>query len=173
MKHLIKTTKYFLLAFFVTFNLACSTEDGEQGPQGESGEDGNANVIMKTVESVTWSSGSYLGVPSSIFEINDTDINQNVMDNSLILVYFQLFGEDIWYPMTYNFTYSDGDNEIVTFTYSLNKLTLYSFQSGSVLNAGISKVRYFIIESSNGDNARQNLSDLSYEEVLNITNIKP
>lgn len=173
MKHLIKTTKYFLLAFFVTFNLACSTEDGEQGPQGESGEDGNANVIIKTVESVTWTNGSYLGVPSSIFEINDTDINQNVIDNSLILVYFQLFGEDIWYPMTYSFTNSDGDNEVITYTYSLNKLTLYSFQSGSALNSDISKVRYFIIESSNVDNARQNLSDLSYEEVLNTTNIKP
>ena len=122
--------------------------EGEMGLQGPSGQDGNANVTVKTVDNVVWTEGNFLGRTANTFVINDTDINQEVLDNSLILVYFQLDGTDIWYPMSYSYPYSNGDSEIITFTYSLNTLSIYALRTSGPLNAVISRIKYVIIEGT-------------------------
>jgi hypothetical protein len=181
MKHSISKIKYVVLAFLVAFSFSCSTEDGEDGapgPAGPAGTDGNANVIVKTVvpdpgPSLSWTAGTYLGQTSNMFEISDMDITQDVLDSSIILVQFQLFGEDIWYPMTYSYVYSGGvGGEIVTFTYGLNNLTIYAFSDSGALNAGITKVKYFIIDSSNNRIQNIDYTKMSYEELIEHFNIK-
>lgn len=157
MKTIKTTSKYLLLALLVAFSFSCTPEDGADGATGPAGingidgidgEDGNANVIIKTAETISWTEGSYLGKTSNYFEISDTDIDQNIIDNGLVIVYFQLFSEGTWHPMTFNFPFSGGDEQVITFTHSLNKLTIYSLDSDDSLNAGISKIKYFIIDSS-------------------------
>jgi hypothetical protein len=179
MKHSISKIKYVILAFLVAFSFSCSTEDGNDGaqgpagPAGTDGTDGNANVIVKTVVPdpgpyLSWTSGSYLGQTSNMFEISDMDITQDVLDNSIVLVQFQLFEEDTWYPMTYSYVYSGGvGGEVVTFTYGLNDLTIYAFSDSGTLSAAISKVKYFIIDSSNNKTQNIDYKKMSYEELVN------
>ncbi|WP_299625302.1 hypothetical protein [uncultured Tenacibaculum sp.] len=166
---------YLLVAFVLSFSFSCNSEDGmdgidgAQGPQGEQGlpgADGNANVLVKTVDNVVWTEGSYLGQEANFFEIDDMDLTQDVFSSSLILIYFQLFGDEIWYPMTYNFPFDNGNDEVITFTYELNKITIYALSSTGSLNADITKVRYFIIEGNPATSSREDLSKLSYEEAV-------
>ncbi|WP_338733020.1 hypothetical protein [Mangrovimonas cancribranchiae] len=176
MKPFMLNLKQIALALLVIFSVSCSPEDGEDGAQGPAGEDGNANVIVKTIEAdpgrpyLDWTAGSYLGAQANIYEINDTDITQDVLDNSLILVHFQLFEEATWYPMTFNWLESDGGDQLITFDYTLNLLTIYSAQTSGTLGASVSKVKYFIIDSSNSSTNRTQSIDytkMSHEELIN------
>ncbi len=135
--------------------------DGAVGPEGPSGQNGNANVLVKTVDNIVWETGNYLGRTASEFIITDSDIDQNVLDNSLILAYFQLFGDDTWYPMTYSFPFSNGDLEVITFTYSLNTFTTYALSTSGPLNAGISQIKYVIIEGT----SPSSINFSNYEEM--------
>ena len=152
MKTLKVTTAFLVKSMFILTLCAGSFScegpegpEGEMGLQGPSGQDGNANVTVKTVNNVIWTEANFLGRTANSFVISDTDINQDVLDNSLILVYFKLFGEDIWYPMAYSYPYSSGNSEIITYTYSLNTLTVYALSTSGPLNAGISQIKYVII----------------------------
>ncbi|OBX18193.1 MULTISPECIES: collagen-like triple helix repeat-containing protein [Bizionia] len=174
---IMSKTKFVLLAFLVAFSFSCSTEDGNdgapgaEGPQGPAGTDGNANIIVKTVipdpgPYLTWTVGSYLGNNANVHAITDTDISQDVLDNSMIVVYFQLRGRDTWYPMTYSFVDGSG-SEIITFTTGLNNLTIYAYTDSGVLNAVITKVKYYIIDSSNNKTQSIDYTKMSYEEIMN------
>ena len=153
MKTTVKFLTYVMMAFALVLT-SCDGEDGANGldgaigPEGQSGQDGNANVLVKTVDNLVWSTGTYLGRTANEFIITDTDIDQDVLDNSLILAYFQLSGDDIWYPMTYSFPFSSGDSEVITFTYSLDTLSIYALSTSGPLNAGITKIKYVIIEGT-------------------------
>lgn len=171
MKTTIKFLTYVMMAFAMVFTTAsCDGEDGmdgAEGPQGPAGQDGNANVIVRTVDNVVWTSGSYLGAPANEFVITDTDIDQDVLDNSIVLVYFELFNDGEWHPMTLNFPVSDGSDQVITFTYSLNTLTIYSLTSTGELNAAISKLKYVIIEGTQTSAADFN----SFEELQSFYNL--
>ncbi|WP_299244615.1 hypothetical protein [uncultured Aquimarina sp.] len=164
MKTTVKFLTYIMMTFALVLTTSCDGEDGmdgAEGPQGPAGQDGNANVIVKTIDEVIWTSGDYLGAAANEFVITDTDIDQNALDNSLILVYFELFDDGIWHPMTLNFPVADGSDQVITFSYTLNALTIYSLSSGGELNAGITKLKYFIIEGT--DTSSINFS--SYEDL--------
>lgn len=145
-------------------------EQGPEGPQGPAGEDGNANVIVRTIDPVpAWESGSYLGTSANFIDIEEPLLNEESVDNTLVLVFFQLFGESIWYPMTYNYTYSDGKEEIITFTYESNQISIYSFESDGQLNANITRLQYFLI-SANDETAAKNAGidyrKMTYNELM-------
>ncbi|WP_378180399.1 hypothetical protein [Aquimarina sp. SS2-1] len=167
----MKFLTYVMMAFALVFTTAsCDGEDGmdgAEGPQGPAGQDGNANVIVRTVDNVVWTEASYLGRTANQFVITDNDITQDVLDNSLILVYFQLFGDDIWYPMTYSFPYASGDSEMITFTYSLNTLSIYALSTSGPLNSAISQLKYVIIEGTQTSAADFN----SFEELQSYYNL--
>ncbi len=146
---------YTIFILFLTISItSCNGDDGEIGPAGPAGEDGNANVIMKVVEPdggafISWTAGQYLGRPANFHEIVDTDLTQAVVDNALIEVYYQLNSQDVWYPMNLHWTREGGTTEqVITYTYELNKITIYSFDDSGVLSASITKVKYFIIPAN-------------------------
>ncbi|CAL2094655.1 hypothetical protein [Tenacibaculum sp. 190524A05c] len=177
MKKSIFKLSYFLIVLLLSFNISCSPEDGmdgidgvdgQQGPQGEQGlpgVNGNANVVMKTVDNISWTQGSFLGQEANFFEVNDTDLDEDTVNNSLILAYFQLVTGNAWYPMTYAFPYDNGNDEVITFTYEVNKFTIYALKSTGVLNASIDKVRYFIIDANTTTASKEELGKMSYKEV--------
>ncbi len=159
----MKTIKLFTYALCILFlGLAsCSTDgedgmDGAQGPQGiagqdgQDGEDGNANVTGTTIDPFPdWQAGSFLGTPSNVVEIDDADLTEAVVEDALVLMYFQLFGNNVWYPMTFNFPLSNGSDQVITFTYEPELIKIYSLDSGGALDAGITKARYFVIPTQN------------------------
>ncbi len=152
----IKFLSYSLFVLFLSISItSCNGDDGADGADGATGPagaDGNANVIVKTFTPdpgpyLNWTTGSYLGHDASVFEIVDTDITQDVVDNAMIVVYFQLFEEDIWYP---ELDYINGTtNQVIVTTHSLNNVTIYAYDTSGALNAALSKVKYFIIPASN------------------------
>lgn len=156
MKRLQNTLMYLFIATAVAFT-SCDAEDGEdgmdgtqgeQGIPGENGQDGNANVTGLTIDPFPdWQSGFYLGAPANFVEIDEPLLSTEVVDDALVLVYFQLFGENIWYPMPFSFPLTDG-SQVVTYTYEPDLITIYALSSTGALNAGINKVRYFIIPTS-------------------------
>ncbi|WP_299683727.1 hypothetical protein [uncultured Dokdonia sp.] len=136
-------------------------QDGADGQNGQDGEDGNANVTGVTVDPFpSWTEGIYLGQEANFVEIDEPLLTQEVVDDALVLVYFQLFGDNIWYPMTYAFPFDNGTDEIITYTYEEDMITIYALSSNGPVNAGISKVRYFII--STNDAGRSHLSSKEY-----------
>lgn len=137
------------LIFFLTFSISSC-----EGPEGPAGVDGNSNVIMKIVDPsgtyLSWTAGQYLGRPANYHEIADTDLTQYTIDNSMITVYYQLNGQDVWYPMNLHWTREGTTIEqVITYTYQVNKITIYSFDNAGVLSASITKIKYFITAASN------------------------
>jgi len=145
--------------------------DGTNGIDGIDGQDGNANVVSKTVDPFpTWELGNYLGKGANTVEFNEPLLDENGLNNSLVLVYFQVFGDDIWYPMTYIFPYTSGQEEVMTFTYELNRINIYAFDSNGPVNAAITKLRYFIIPTNTGSkigDSNPNFRKMTYEELMN------
>ena len=180
------------------FCISCEAEDGmdgidgaidpagEDGTDGQDGEDGNANVTGVTVDPFpSWTEGIYLGQQANFVEIDEELLTEAVVDDALVLVYFQLFGDNIWYPMTYAFPFDNGNEEVITYTYEPDTITIYALSSSGPVNAGISKVRYFIISTNDAGRSQlsskedilQDLQDNAvdinvYEEVANYYNLR-
>ncbi|RMB56739.1 hypothetical protein EAX61_13105 [Dokdonia sinensis] len=161
----IKIMKYIALMMIAVLALSCSAEDGMDGAdgvdgingtQGVPGEDGNANVIGRTIDPFPgWVAGSYLGQDANTVQIDEPLLDVATTENALVLVYFQLFGENIWYPMTYSYVYSAGGGEVITFTYEPNLISIFAFNDSGMLNAVISKARYFIIPANDSGRSAQ------------------
>ncbi|TVZ52187.1 hypothetical protein [Dokdonia sp. Hel_I_53] len=180
----MKTIKQFMYCAFVAlsiFCISCEAEDGtdgvdgQQGVPGQDGEDGNANVLLRTVDPFpAWTAGSYLGAPANTVEISEPLLTGDILNTSLVLVYFQLFNQPTWYPMTLNYIENDGSDQVITFTYEENKIDIYAMQSGSVLDADITKVRYFIIPAMDAgrsaNNSEKNIGALK-DAGVDISNI--
>lgn len=80
---------------FSLFTTSC-TKEGPAGPCGPAGEDGNTNVIVRTIAPFpAWESGFYLGAPANFIDIEEPLLNKESVDNTLVLVFFQLFGGSI------------------------------------------------------------------------------
>ncbi|TXE15128.1 hypothetical protein FUA26_01065 [Seonamhaeicola algicola] len=165
MKQLQLKMTYLCSLLFLSLTIACSPEDGADGEQGPQGAPGNANVIMKTVNNVSWTEGFYLGAPANVFEINDPDLNEETINNVLIHAYFKLSFDDAWYPITYSFPNNSGGQQVIAFTYKPNVITVYALKNGDILNASISEIRYFIIEASNTLTSKQDLKHLTYKQA--------
>jgi len=153
-------------------------EQGEQGIQGIQGEPGTANVISKTVlpdpgPYLTWTTGSYLGLTTSMYEILDNDITQEIVDEGVILVYFQIGGGGPWYNMHLSWVSGTG-HQVIMYTFELGKITIHAFTQAGPLNAAISKLRYVIIlpaGSSSGRIAYEDYYEMSYDEIIELFNL--
>lgn len=185
----LKNLMYYSFMALAILATSCSTDgedgmdgaQGEQGIAGQDGEDGNANVIGVTIDPFpSWTEGIYLGQEANFVEIDEPLLTEEVANDALVLAYFQLSNNNAWFPMTYAFIFDDGDNEVITFTYEQNNITVYAFNSAGPLNAGITRIRYFIIPTSDagrsqGSTKENLLLDLktagvdatNYEEVAN------
>ena len=162
----LKKLIYFSIVTSLALFISCDGEDGmdglngeqgiqgiqgEPGQDGEDGADGNANVMSVVVDPFpSWTSGTFLGQEANFVEIPELLLTEDVLDNTLVLVYFQLFGDNIWYPMTYAFPFDSGNDEVITFTYEPELITIYALSSTGPLNASISKINYFMIPANEG-----------------------
>lgn len=194
----LKKLFYYSFLMLAILATSCEAEDGmdgamgeqgipgQDGTDGQDGEDGNANVIGVTVDPFpSWTEGIYLGQQANFVEIDEPLLTEEMADDALVLAYFQLPNNDVWFPMTYAFVFDDGDNEIITYTYGQDTITVYAYDSAGPINAAILRVRYFIIptndaggraQSSSREDILQDLHDKGvdinvYEEVANYYNL--
>lgn len=125
--HTMKTIKFFAFALFVFLSglaiSSCSGDDGATGPAGADGQDGNANVIFSDWIVPTWSAGSFYGVQVQEYNINTTNLTQDVVDNGVVLMYWKNFNDDVWQLPSSGL----GGNLIIDFSFSENTLHLYVF----------------------------------------------
>ncbi len=190
----IKSMKYVAVMIIALCAFSCDGEDGNDGldgmdgtngTQGVAGEDGNANVMGRTIDPFPdWEPGLYLGADANTVTIDEPMLDEATTADALVLMYFQVFGQNIWHPMTFSFPLNDNSNQVLTFTYSPETIVIYSLSSSGPLDALVSKARYFIIptEGSSGRSQASNLENLrldlaiegvdidSYEEVENYYN---
>lgn len=172
-KTIFTTSKYALLALLITFNFACSPEDGEdgaQGPQGEqglAGQDGNANVI-----SSEWITATYVLDFSQrrSFIITTPELTQEALDNSAILFYGKTSSNEIW-PVPNNFPFL---NENYSYILSVgNAMMLCDSIDGTDIstNPYLQSFRYVIIPSNNTGKMQADFSKMSYQEVMDYFNL--
>lgn len=118
--------------------------EGPTGPQGDPGADGNANVTTISLDDadVTWTEGDYLGRTANEYTFNPPEVTQDVVDHGTVLGYFNLFGET-WHPMPWTWENGDGSSrQHITFTYDVEEITLYAYQTSGTLNPGITEYRF-------------------------------
>lgn len=205
MKTTTKLLKYGLLIITMIVS-SCSPEDGmdgatgPQGPQGLAGqdgvdgEDGNANVQTGTVNLTNgdwlWNSSytfatSSGGLNTSWFsryvDIVVAEINDDIDQNGVVLVYFKASSGGGWQPLPFQFT-SFGAGTYITniaFESSVGNIRLHYFwtpNTGSV-PAGLSthpiadhSFKYVIIQGTavakGSGNYGVDFKKMSYEEVM-------
>jgi hypothetical protein len=86
-------TKLSILSMFIVTALLFSTGCGKEGPAGRDGidgKDGNANVIYSPWYSPTAWNGQ---TGDWYFDVNNTAINQNIVESGIILAYTSLPGD--------------------------------------------------------------------------------
>ncbi len=120
---------------------------GPQGPAGNDGQDGNANVsiIRLASDTINWQAGSYFGRTANVFIINDNMVSQDIIDHGTVLGYGLLSG--VWFPMPFIWEKSGGSStQYLTFTYILNEIKLYAYQTSGVLNpSNVREYRFMLI----------------------------
>jgi hypothetical protein len=158
----MKTIKLLLLLTLTTLLLYSCTKEGPAGPagtngtngkdgtngtNGTNGKNGNANVTVISLlkADITWTAGTYLGRAANTFALTNTAVNANIIDHGTVLGYGKLTSG--WYPMPFYWETSDGTSrQCVTFTYALNNITLWSWQTSGVLNpSATSEFRFLLI----------------------------
>ena len=66
---------------------------GPTGPAGQDGQDGNSNVTVISLLSsdITWLEGEYLGRPANIFSLENSAVNDDIIDHGVVLGYCYMF----------------------------------------------------------------------------------
>jgi len=110
--------------------------DGVDGADGANGADGAANVtsVELMATDITWTVGTYIGVPSNVFTLTVAELNQDIIDHGMVLGFSHLVGGgyNVWGPMP--FDYDGGAGTLyIAYTYVLNELTLYAYSSAGTV----------------------------------------
>ena len=120
---------------------------GPAGPTGPQGPNGNANVtiIQLAADTITWQAGNYFGRAANTFIINDNMVSQDIIDHGTVLGYGFLSG--VWFPMPFIWEGSGGSStQYLTFTYVLNEIRLYAYETSGVLNpTNVQEYRFMLI----------------------------
>ncbi len=165
MKKPIAKLSYFVFLFALAGFVSCKGPEGPEGPTGAKGDtgatgvtgatgstgatgaNGNANVksIILLSSDITWIEGDYLGRTANTFALEDTLVNSNIINHGAVLGYCYLNEE--WYPLPFTWESDDGSLRIyLTFTYSLNTISLYAYETDGVMNpSAIEKYRFLLI----------------------------
>ncbi|MGB1308107.1 MAG: hypothetical protein ACPG6B_04305 [Oceanihabitans sp.] len=173
----ISKTKYIVLALFVAFSFACSSEDGEDGatgpagpagPAGTNGTDGNANVI-----SSDWITATYvLDFPQRrSFTMTTPEITQDVLDNSAILFYGRTSLDEVW-AVPVSFPFLNQNYSYYTSTPGSVILLCDSMDGSDITTSPyFIDYRYVIIPPNGSGKMNTDFSKMSYEEVVDYFNL--
>lgn len=111
------------------------------------GPEGNANVTVLTLAGadVTWTAGEYLGRTSNVFTFDTDLVDAELMDGGAVLGFINLFGAS-WYPMPITWENDAGTTrQYITFTYDLETITLYAYQTTGLLLPSVSEYRFLLV----------------------------
>ena len=157
----MKFLTYAVLVLFLGF--AISSCEGPAGPAGAVGADGvdgvdgtngNANVTTIAIlpADITWTADTYIGIPSNVFSLTETAVNQDIIDHGAVLGFSHLFVSgtyDEWVPLP--FDYDTGTYLLsIKYTYSLNTINLYAYNtSGPAVPDGAFIEYHFLLITDN------------------------
>ncbi len=148
MKNVISKTKYVLMALIIAVTFSCSPEDGAdgaQGAQGPAGQDGtNGTNGNANVQTYTFDTSAQDG---SVWNINASQLTQDVLDNDVILTYLKRSTSYYFVPGS-----SFNDDIKVPLFLSTVQLLFYNRVTGASLTPTVGVydlLKLVIIESSN------------------------
>lgn len=178
-KTIMKFSTSLIIAFsFLLINTSCEGEDGaigpqgEQGAQGEQGTQGNpgtANVIYSD-----WiASGLEQNVSDGFdaFDINASEITQEVMDTGVILVYAKQGIAVYQIPLTLNGNINESYYYRV---FNIGELNIAVEGANGVTNIGapfLQLFRYVIIPGGQSSRSALDYQSMSYNELCTLFNI--
>ena len=172
-------------------------EDGTDGEDGTNGEDGNANVWVGTVALTNadwvWNSSysfSYgTGATTSFFtryvNLNVPEIDAEIDDTGLVLVYFKATSTGGWQPLPFQFSSFGNDYEThIVYETSVGNIRLHYFwraNQGSI-PSGLDTytianypINYVIIQGNaiakSADKGNLHFKKMSYEEIMDHFNL--
>ncbi len=120
---------------------------GPTGPAGQDGQDGNSNVTVISLLSsdITWLEGEYLGRPANIFSLENSAVNDDIIDHGVVLGYCYMF--ENWYILPISWEDPEGASRMyILHSYSPNTITLYAYQTSGVLDPDIiTEYRFMLI----------------------------
>ena len=122
---------------------------GEDGEDGEDGKDGNANVtiISLLTKDITWVVGEYIGRPAYTYSFENEAITKDVIDHGLVIGYCKV--DDSWHQLPYIWIEDATYFEHVLHTYSLNTITIYSYETEGALDPGATSEFRFLVITDN------------------------
>ena len=147
--------KFITYAVFVLLlGFAISSCDGDDGPAGADGIDGvdgvdgvngntNVTAISVMATDITWTVGAFIGIPSNVFTLNTTAVDQDIIDHGMVLGFGHIFGGgfDMWGPLPFDYDLGGG-TLYIAYTYSLDEITLYAYSNTGVWNPNSSFPEY-------------------------------
>jgi len=149
---------------------------GATGPTGPAGEDGNANVTMVSLlyADITWTVGDYLGRDANTYSLTDNAVNQDIIDHGTLLGYFYLSPN--WYSFPFIWYYDQTYSQYVIFSYSLNTITLYAYDTfGAYDPNAITEYRFLLITDNTvtapkGESAEKAIIEKLTKAGVDVTN---
>ena len=134
-------------------------------------------TISLLASDITWTSGSYLGRHANVFTLNESAVNQDIIDHGTILAYchYQSFFYNEWIAMPFDFEYSTGTTSNVLHTYNLNIIKLYAYTTTGTWdpNSEISEYRFMLITDNTvnkGASEEKNILNELDEAGVDINN---
>jgi hypothetical protein len=180
MKKSISKLAYLFGLFLIAGLVACEGPAGPAGPAGQDGvdgvdgtdgtdgADGNANVtiISLSYEDIVWTASSFLGRAANTFSLTETAVNEDIIDHGTVLAFCNLYST--WWALPFTWISLDGTTvQTVIFSYALNTITLWSYQTGGVLDPNGAIVEYrFLLITDNTVTTKSTESEMSVLEKL-------
>ncbi|WNJ16953.1 hypothetical protein [Pontibacter sp. G13] len=172
-QHSVILTTLFALIGLFTFS-AC---EGPRGPQGPPGLDGNFNVfsIYYNLQENDWIERGTAGAPGFFLEVelDVPEIDQIVVDDGIVLVYYRAQASDPWIFLPYTFIGADNPNFIEVFDFIYGDGFVNMKSQGDDFNATRYSGTVRVIVADGIPINKQAIDYSNYEETVAFLGLEP
>jgi len=173
MRYLSSNSVVLVALIFSFFIVSCTGEDGEPGPQGEQGEQGEqGDPGTADIYYSDWFDEEFIDTPttSHSFGITDENINEDLGENSIILVYARTSNPAVFQlPVTV-------DNKayyyIAFYENQFLRFDAETTDGSSQIFNNFPEFRFVIIKGDPSTGGRKaDYRSMSYEQIATLFNI--